>query len=1058
MNFLTRFSLKNPIAIGILATLFIVAGIFSFQELKVDLLPDVEFPQISVQATDPGTSPQDMEDQVTTPLEKELEKLEGLRKIDSSSHDSTAVINLEFPFDTDMDDVERQINTLVQKANLPKDASTEVNRFSFGSIPIYNIALYGKGNHNGEKIFTDEIKPKLEKIPGVNEVSAGGSKSEKVQVTLDRKKAAKRGITLAQVKDAIEAKGFSLPAGEVTADELNIPVRVEEKLDTLSDLKKLRIDPSGGQGTTGAPNTSPGNANGSGGAPGSSPQGSSQGMPQGGGGAAPSQASAVKLADIASVKVVKNREEYTRFNQKDALSIAITKKQDANTVSTADKVIKVLNDYKDRVKYEIGFEQAKGITDSVNTLIREGLYGALFASLAVLLFLRNVRATIIAIVSIPLSLLMSAIFLNQQDITLNMMTLGGMAVAVGRVVDDSIVVIENIFRRIRQGKGKEDRTELVAQSTREVLKAIVSSTLTTAVVFLPLGFVGGVTGEFFQPFALTVVSALLASLLVAVTIVPILGRFSFSKVKEEKKETWLQRNYAKVIRTSLNRKGWVIALSILILGGTLSLIPSLGFTFLPDDTQKTIIGKVELPASTDLKKTNRVSLDIEKALAERKDTIQAVSTGVGSQDFQTGLEKKNQANYFITLKKNANVNQEMKTLEKEINRIVHGESPKGIVSLQELQSGGPPSNTNVDIDLYSNNTDKLQKAASDVQKLMDDRDDLKNVTNNLQDKQRQWVVQIDSEKAAKEGISGSTVMGLISDRTRPVTIEDMKLSGKERNVELTYDKALDSRSDLADLEVPSKSGMIKLSKVADVKAVDRVTAIQKLDGNVYARVTGQVEGKNVQQAAQQVISDVKAKVDLPKGVSLNAGSGSEETTKTFKELGLAMLIAIGLVYLTMLVTFGKARIPFIILSSLIFVPVGGILGLYLTGEPLSISAMIGVLMLIGIVTTNAIVMVDRVGQNQARGMSIHESLMEAGKTRLRPILMTAFATIAALIPLALSASTGTLISKGLAVVVIGGLTSSTLLTLIIIPVMYELFFWKQVKKEKQIESGKESTV
>ncbi|SFS63873.1 efflux RND transporter permease subunit [Marininema halotolerans] len=1045
MNFLTRFSLKNPIAIGILATLLIVAGVFSFQELKVDMLPDVEFPQISVQATDPGTPPQDMDDQITTPLEKELEKLEGVRKINSTSFDSTAVINLEFPFDTDMDDVERQINTLIQKADLPKDATTEVNRFSFGSIPIYNIALYGKNGNDAEKIFKDEIQPKLEKIPGVNGVSAGGSTEEKVQVTLDQEKAMKKGVSLNQVKDAIEAKGFSMPAGEVTANQLNIPVRVEEKIETLSDLKNLKIDlSSGGQSPSGAPSAKSG-----------APGGGQLGMPSVG--AITPSPTSVKLDDIADVKVIKDREEYTRFNQKDALSVAITKKQDANTVSTAEQVMKVLGEYKDRVTYEIGFEQAEGITDSVNTLIREGLFGALFASLAVLLFLRNIRATIIAIISIPLSLLMSAIFLNQQGITLNIMTLGGMAVAVGRVVDDSIVVIENIFRRIRQRDGEADRTEIVAQSTREVLKAIVSSTLTTAVVFLPLGFVGGITGEFFQPFALTVVAALLASLLVAVTIVPILGRFSFTKVKEEKKETWLQKNYAKVIRTSLDHKGWVIALSILILVGTMALIPSLGFTFLPDETQKTVIGKVELPAATDLEKTNNVSLDIEKALA-KQNSIEAVSTGVGSQDFQTGLDRKNQANYFITLKEDADVNHEIKVLEKEMNRIVHSESPKGIVSLQELQSGGPPTNTNVDIDLYSNDTDKLQTAAADVEKLMNDRDDMKNVTNNLQDKQRQWVVQIDSKKASDAGVSGATVMGLISDRTHPITIEDMKLSGKERDVKLTYDKTPNTRSDLANIEVPSKSGMIKLSKIANVEAVDRVTAIQKLDGNVYARVTGQVEGKNVQQASQNVISDIKRKVDLPKGVSLDAGSGSEETTDTFKDLGLAMLVAIGLVYLTMLVTFGKARIPFIILSSLIFVPVGGILGLYLTGEPLSISAMIGVLMLIGIVTTNAIVMVDRVGQNQARGMTIHESLMEAGKTRLRPILMTAFATIAALIPLALSTSTGTLISKGLAVVVIGGLTTSTLLTLIIIPVMYELFFAKQVKKEKGIGSKKERTV
>jgi HAE1 family hydrophobic/amphiphilic exporter-1 len=281
----------------------------------------------------------------------------------------------------------------------------------------------------------------------------------------------------------------------------------------------------------------------------------------------------------------------------------------------------------------------------------------------------------------------------------------------------------------------------------------------------------------------------------------------------------------------------------------------------------------------------------------------------------------------------------------------------------------------------------------------------------------------------------------------------VKVNDEEKDIVLEYDEVLDTREDLEDLEVIGSSGPVKLSEIADVKETDQVTSIQKLNGKVYARVSGQVEGKNVQQASAQVIADVRNDVSLPEGVSLDAGSGSEETVQTFRELILAMVVAIGLVYLTMLVTFGKARIPFIILSSLIFVPIGAILGLYIAGEPLSVSAMIGGLMLIGIVTTNAIVLVDRVGQNRDKGMAIRDALLEAGKTRLRPILMTAFATIAALLPLAFTTSQGTLISKGLAVVVIGGLTSSTLLTLVIIPVIYELFFYREVNREQQSEKA-----
>ena len=306
------------------------------------------------------------------------------------------------------------------------------------------------------------------------------------------------------------------------------------------------------------------------------------------------KATPVPLKDIAKIEEVTDKPEITRFNLKDSLSMAITKKQDANTVEVADKVMEVMKRYKNKLDYSIGFDSAEGIEKSVETLVREGLLGALFASVAVLLFLRNIRATIIAIVSIPLSLLVSSIFLQQLDISLNIMTLGGMAVAVGRVVDDSIVVIENIFRRVRKS-GKAMSNDLIVDSTKEILKAITSSTLTTVVVFLPLGFVGGVTGEFFLPFALTIIFSLLTSLVVAITIVPILAKYSFKKVPKEEKEGKLQRNYAKAIEWSLNHKKTIIIFSLITLFGAFGLAGRLGFTFIPNEEQKLLVATVQLP-------------------------------------------------------------------------------------------------------------------------------------------------------------------------------------------------------------------------------------------------------------------------------------------------------------------------------------------------------------------------------------------------------------------------------------------------------------------------------
>jgi hydrophobic/amphiphilic exporter-1 (mainly G- bacteria), HAE1 family len=1031
MNFLTRFSLKNTVAVFIISFLLILGGLFSFSSLKVDLLPNIEFPQLSVEVVYPGASPEDMNEQVTSKLEEKFKSIEGMKKMQSSSFESIAIINLEFPFDTDMDEVERQVDSFIEDAKLPENVQTKINRFSFGTFPIFNISLFAKEGVDLEKLLEQDVIPELNKINGINSVSVGGTKEEIVQITVDKEKALKAGLSLSQIKEQINEKFLSFPAGNVNTETLQIPVRVQEKLETVKELENLPLSsPFAQAGQQGFPN-----------------------VPNASGAQAPAVSAPLTLKDIATIETVTDQPEITRYNLNESLSMAVTKKQDANTVEVAEKVIEVLDSYKDEFDYAIGFDSAEGIKKSVETLVREGLLGALFASVAVLVFLRNVRATVIAIVSIPLSLLVASIFLQRMDISLNIMTLGGMAVAVGRVVDDSIVVIENIFRRVRKSKqGITD--ELVQDSTKEILKAITSSTITTIVVFLPLGFVGGITGEFFLPFALTIVFALLMSLIVAVTIVPILAKFSFKKVPPEEKEGALQRFYARAIEWSLNHKFLILLLSVVLLFGSFAIVPTLGFTFIPNEEQKTLVASIELPSSTSLEKTNDVSLKIEKMFDEQKE-IKEVTAGIGSRDFRTGLKRQNQANYFIILEDGVDVAKFIKKLEKNMQDIADEEAPGTKLGVQELDSGGPPSNNNVNIDLYSNDLAALQKAAKDVENYLNSRKDLKYVTNNFSDKQKQIVVDIDPEKAAEYGVSGFQILGTIADQTRPVDVGTLKLDGVHRSVQLSYNKEIDSVEALKETFIFTKRGIVPVTEIAEVEEIETFTAIQKLDGKVFARISAQIVGDNIQKVTQEVIAGVKKEVDLPKDVSFEGGGGSDETVETFKQLGLAMAVAIGLVYITMLITFGKARIPFIILSSLIFVPIGSLLGLYIANEPMSVSVMIGLLMLIGIVTTNAIVLVDRIGQNrEQKGMPIRESLIEAGKTRLRPILMTAFATIAALIPLALTKSSGTLISKGLAITVIGGLTSSTLLTLIIIPVMYEIFFARQAKAErKQINNA-----
>jgi hydrophobic/amphiphilic exporter-1 (mainly G- bacteria), HAE1 family len=1041
MNFLTRVSLKNPIAIFILAFLLILGGTYAFQTLKVDMLPNIEFPQLSIEAVYPGASPDIVEKDVTSKLEKEFKGVEGLKKMSSQTFESVAMIQLEFPFGTDMDATAQKVQDAIRGTQLPEKVEPKVNRFSFGSIPVISTAVFSKNGADAQKVLEDSIKPELEKVPGINSVALGGMQESMVNITVNKEQAQKYGLSLNAIQEAIKGKLVSMPAGSVTNDSILIPIRVEESLNTVKSLEELKFSVGGSAAAT--PGASA--------APGAAPQGAPGAAPQGAPGAgAPAAAPvSVTLKDIATIKTSTAKPEIIRFTEKEAFNLTITKKQDANSVEVADKTREVLDKYSDKIAYDTVFDQSESIKKSVSSLMREGLLGALFASLAVLVFLRNVRATIIAVLSIPLSLLVSAIFLSKANVTLNVMTLGGMAVAVGRVVDDSIVVIENVFRRMKNNKEGIEKGKLTVLATTEMLKAITSSTLTTIVVFLPLGFVGGMTGEFFMPFALTIVFALIASLVVSLTLTPVLAKLSFTKVNHEEKEGKLSNFYARVLAWSLRKKWVVFVVSIALLLGSLGLTSQLGFVFLPDEKNKLLSATVTLPASTVISKTNDVSLEIEKMLKQRSDTVQDVFAGLGSRDYTTGLKLENQASYFIILKETADAKKESDAVNAEMKKIVEKYAPKASVKVQEMSTSGPPSNNNVNIDLYSTDQDKLIAASQQVEEQLKKRSDLREITNNMREKQKQWVVQINPDKASEYGVSAYTVLGLTADQTRPVSLGTLSLDGKDQSVQLTYDKPLAGKAALEDLTVFGTKGPVKLKEIANVKEVETVSTIQRLEGKSFARVSAQIDAANVQQVSTEVVQQVKDNVKLPEGVTLETGGGSDETVQTFKDLGIAMATAIGLVYLVMLFTFGKARIPFIILSSLLFVPVGAFTGLYVTGEPLSISAMIGVLMLIGIVVTNAIVLVDRVGQNREEGMPIRQALIEGGKTRLRPILMTAFATICALLPLAFSSAEGNVISRGLAVVVIGGLITSTLLTLVIVPVMYELFFLRTHRKEQK---------
>lgn len=1006
MQFLAKFSLKNPAAIMIISVLLIFGGIFSFATLKSDLLPDIEFPVISITSVYPGASSEDINRSITEELERRLKGIEDLSEMTSQSLDNFSRVQLSFPIGTNMDRTEQLVNDALSSSTLPDNVTTNVARFSFGAIPIVNVALFSLDDESIVEWAEEVLKPELQKINGVNSVALSGGPEEFLEIVVNKERAQQFGLNLNSIKDSVTQSFFSFPAGTIAEDAIFVPIRIDKKIESLAELRNIQFT-------------------------------------------SPITEETITLGEIASINIVEEQTEYARYNLKSSLSLLINKKQNANTVEVAEKFYEVLDSFRDQVDYAIAFDQAIEIKSSINELIKKGLLGALFASLAVLIFLRNFRATIIAVISIPLSLLIAAIFLKWLGITLNVMSLAGMTVAVGRVVDDSIIVIENIYRKIRLNP-EGDRTQLTLSGTKEMINPIVSSTIASVVVFMPLGLVGGITSAFFLPFALTVVIALLASLIAAITLIPVLARFSFINMKEHTKDPFYVGWYEKTIRFALNRKLITVIIAFVLFIGSIlgAVFGNLGFVFLPNDSSKIIQATVVLPATTTLQSTNDLSFEMEQALMEDINKFPKTFVTIGSFDFITGTSLPNRIQYLIELNEEMKIEEGITDVQERFEKIVSEQYPDTVVTVQELQGGGPPTNDNVDINIYSPDLNKLSEASKLVEQLMLNRNDLKNVKNNMEDTRAQWTVKLDPQEMNKRGISSFMILGIISDQTRPVDVGTYILDGTEQDIRLKYDREISGQTELENLQIFSQQGPVRLGDIALVSKGDVVTSIQKLDERIYSQVTAQIVGNDIAGVSREVSNEV-AKLELPAGVTLEAGGGSDEILEVLIDILIAIGIAIGLVYLTMLIFFGKARIPFIILTSLLFVPIGSILALIIGREPLSMSAMIGLLMLVGIVVTNAIVLLDRINQNRASGLTINDALIEAGKTRIRPILMTALATIAALLPLAFTTPDGGLISRGLALVVIGGLTTSTLLTLVFLPVVYELAFYRTHKKEQQ---------
>ncbi|MEK3882235.1 efflux RND transporter permease subunit [Paenibacillus sp. PL2-23] len=1004
MKGIIKFSLNNKFALWIMTLLVTFAGLYAGTNMKMETIPDITIPIVSVTTIYPGAAPEEVMEKVSMPIEQRTRNMPGVTNVSSTSMENASSIIIEFTYETDMEKAASEVKSLLTDLSFPDGVQDpDVSRISFNAFPVLSLSLSNDQMDLAQltKQAVDNVIPRIQGLEGVADVQVSGQNVVKGQLTFDQAALAQTGLTQEAVQGIIQASAISAPLGIFEFGESEKSVLVEGNITTEEQLNNLILMPG------------------------------------------------VKLSDVAKLEVVGEAESISRTNGKDAIGVSIVKAADANTVDVVNAVkaeIEELEAANDGLEITVAFDQGEPIEASVHTMLSKAVIGALCAIVIILLFLRNIRSTIISVVSIPLSILMAVLALNQMDITLNIMTLGAITVAIGRVIDDSIVVIENVYRRMSLSTEKLKGKELILEATREMFVPIMASTIVTVAVFLPLGFVSGMVGEVFMPFALTVVFALAASLIVAITVVPMMAHMMFrnglkAHQMHEEKPGALALWYKKVLRWSLDHKFVTFGGAVLLLVGSLLLAPVVGFSFLPADEQKSMIVTYN-PAPGETKESViDMALEAENMLMEREGvTIVQYSIG-GQNPMNPGASK--QALFSLTYDKSF----DGFTEEKE--RIVPLLQELGGQGEWKEQNFGGASlgGSTISMNVYGPDMETIQPVVDELVASLNSNESLKNVDSDLAETYEQYRIVADRQKLSQYGLTaGQVAMALSPIRTQP-TLTTIEKDGEDVTVYLNVEQR--TYNNLADLEnviIPSPLGTpVALKDVVTIEEGESPNTITRLNDRVYSSVSAEVTASNV-GAVSTELQTMTDEMELPSQVDIDMGGVTEQMNETFSQLGLAILAAIAVVYLVLVLTFGGALTPLTILFSLPFSVIGAMLGLLVFGETISATAMIGALMLIGIVVTNAIVLIDRVIHKEQEGLSVREALLEAGVTRLRPILMTAIATVGALLPLAFGFESGGLISKGMAVTVIGGLTSSTLLTLIIVPIVYEFLNRKKAKK------------
>ena len=1038
-------AIEKPVTTALIFVAVIVIGLFSLSRLPIDQFPEMDPPFITVMTTYAGASASEIETNVTKIIENSLTSVDGLKELTSSSRDNMSVVSLELEWGTDRDEAANDIRSYIDmiKSNLPDGCSSPVMfKLNSSLMPIIQYSVTADESYPGlEKILNDEVVPQLNRIEGIGSVSVSGAPDRYVYIDIDQAKLDAYNLTLEQVANAISVNNLNLSSGVVKMDRQQYQMQVRGEYEQSADIADIVVS------TTMA-------------------------------------GKKVFVRDLAQVRdTIKDLSLDEKVDSREAVRLMVAKKSGSNTVQVCRDVRKELARIEKTLPSDVHikmiYDSSEEIENAIGSLEESILYALLFVVLVVFFFLGKWRATLIIGITIPIALIVAFVYLLLTDSSLNIISLSALTVAIGMVVDDSIVVLENITKHIDRGSSPH---EAAIYATNEVWTSVIATTLVIAAVFIPLTMLTGLAGILFKELGWIVTIVVSTSTLAAISLIPMLCS-KLLKAREmridenghliegKEKKSWYDRivvgfldkvdkAYANLLRWCLTHK--LITILIAIAFFVVSLLPmvmgKIGTEFMPSSDNGRLSVTVELQRGTRIEETVKTARVLEERFRELVPEVQRISTSAGSNDESSvGALFSSTTNYKISMTVVCNKKYERTRTIEEIGEVLRTELAQypEIIEYQVNASGGMGGGgrSTVDVEIYGYDFDETNLYAEEVrQVIVNNVPSARNVRISRDKDRPELKVTLDKEKAAIHGLNTATVSQYIRNRVTGFTAGFLKEDGDEYNIVVRLkEEDRNSITDIQDLTIPTATGArIKLNEIATIEEYWAPQTIDRKSRQRYVRVISMPYETSLGELAAAIQTQID-QISRPSGISVVLAGDFEDQQKTFKDIFALLLLIILLVYIVMASQFESLNKPAVILLSIPFGLSGVVLALWLTGTSLDMIGALGVVMLVGIVVKNGIVLVDYINLMRDRGHALNEAIALSGASRLRPVLMTAFTTLLGMLPMALSGGEGSEMWHPLGIVVIGGLLVSTFVTLIVVPVVYGLISrsGERNKKEKR---------